>query len=72
MDSGTIAIASALAIGLAAFGSAIAQGIAASSAAAATAEKPDSFTKFLILAALPETQAIYGLIIAYLLLSKIV
>ncbi|AAR39070.1 NEQ217 [Nanoarchaeum equitans Kin4-M] len=67
-----LALASALAIGLAAFGSAIAQGLAASAAAAATSEKPDLFGKMLIFAALPETQAIYGLVIAYLLLSKIV
>ena len=66
-----LAIGAGLAIGIAAFGSAIGQGIAASAAAAATSEKPEGFGKFLILAALPETQAIYGLIIAYLILQFI-
>ena len=71
MDAGMLALGAGLAIGLAAFGSAIGQGIAASAAAAATSEKPEGFGKFLILAALPETQAIYGLIIAYLLIQLI-
>jgi V/A-type H+-transporting ATPase subunit K len=66
-----LALAAALAIGISAFGSAIAQGIAAASAAAATAERPDAFGKLLTFAALPETQAIYGLIIAYLLYKLI-
>ena len=70
MDS-MLAIGAGLAIGLAALGSAIGQGISAAAAASATAEKPDIFGKMLIFAALPETQAIYGLIIAYLLFSKI-
>jgi V/A-type H+-transporting ATPase subunit K len=57
-----------LAIGMAACGSGIGQGVACASAAAVTAEREELFGKMLVFSALPETQAIYGLIIAILLL----
>ena len=66
--NGLIAIGAGLAIGFAGLGSGIGQGIAASAAAGATAEKEGLFAKMLTFAALPETQAIYGFVIAILLL----
>lgn len=66
--TGLIAISAGLAIGLAGVGSAIGQGMAASAAAGAVAEKEEIFAKELIFAALPETQAIYGFVIAAILL----
>lgn len=66
--AGLIAIGAGIAIGFAALGSGIGQGIAASAAAGATAENEKLMAKMLIFAALPETQAIYGFVIAILLL----
>ena len=66
--TGLIAIGAGLAIGLAGLGSAIGQGMAASAAAGAIAEKEELLAKELIFAALPETQAIYGFVIAAILL----
>ena len=70
-DSGWIAIAA----GIAMAGSALAAGIAISStgvaAAGATAEKPESFGRVLIFVALAEAIAIYGLLIAFMLWTKI-
>ncbi|MDI6903696.1 MAG: ATPase [Methanocellales archaeon] len=51
--------------------SAIAQGIAAAGAVGATAERPEIFGKGLVFSVLPETQAIYGLLIAILILAGI-
>jgi len=67
-DVGLIAIGAGLAIGIAAFGSGIGQGIAAAAGAGAVAEKEETLAKELIFAALPETQAIYGFVIAAILL----
>jgi V/A-type H+-transporting ATPase subunit K len=70
-DSGWIAIAA----GIAMAGSALAAGIAISAtgvaAAGATAEKPESFGRVLIFVALAEAIAIYGLLIAFMLWTKI-
>ncbi len=68
MTQGLIAIGAGIAIGFAALGSGIGQGIAASAAAGATAENEKLLAKMLVFAALPETQAIYGFVIAILLL----
>jgi len=62
------AIGAGVAVGMAALGSGIGQGIAASGSVGAVAEDPDMFARALIFTALPETQAIYGFLIAILLL----
>jgi len=73
VSSGTdmYAIGAALAIGLAALGAGY--GIAHGGAAAmgAIAEKPETATWGLIIVALAEGVALYGLIIAFLLVTKI-
>lgn len=66
--AGLIAIGAGLAIGVAALGSGIGQGIAAAASAGATAEDKSLFGKMMVFAALPETQAIYGFVIAILLM----
>ena len=65
---GLVAIGAGIAIGVAAAGSAIGQGRAAAAAVGATAEDAKNFGKSLALAALVETQAIYGFVIALLLI----
>ena len=70
-DSAWIALASAIAM----VGSALAAGWAISAtgvaAAGATAEKPEVFGRVLIFVALAEAIAIYGLLIAFMLWTKI-
>lgn len=68
-DIGSVAIGAGLAIGLSALGSAIGQGISSAAAAGATAENEGQYTKQLTFAILPESQAIYGLIVAMLLIA---
>jgi V/A-type H+-transporting ATPase subunit K len=68
ITSGLIAIGAGIAIGFAGLGSGIGQGIASSAAAGATAEDEKLLAKMLVFAALPETQAIYGFVIAIILL----
>lgn len=63
------AIGAGLAIGAAGLGSGIGQGIAASASAGATAEDPGFLGRGLVFTVLPETQVIYGLVIAILILS---
>ena len=58
----------ALAIGIAGISSAIGLALAGSSAVAVTAEKPDLFSKVLILQVLPMTQSVYGLLTAILMM----
>jgi V/A-type H+-transporting ATPase subunit K len=58
----------AIAIGIAGISSAIGLALAGSSAVAVTAEKPDLFSKVLILQVLPMTQSVYGLLTAILLM----
>jgi len=65
---GLVAVGCGLAVGFAGL-SAIGQGIAASSSIGAVAEKPEMFGKGLMFSALPETQAIYGLVVAILLMN---
>ncbi len=66
--AGLIALGAGTAIGFAALGSGIGQGISSAAAAGAVAEREELFGKELIFAALPETQAIYGFVIAAILL----
>ncbi len=68
MAAAYAAIGAGLAIGIAGAGSALGQGTAAAAAAGATAEKPEMFGKSLVFAVLVETQAIYGLLVAILIL----
>jgi V/A-type H+/Na+-transporting ATPase subunit K len=63
-----IILGCALAIGIAGIGSAIGLALAGSSAVAVTAEKPELFSKCLILQVLPMTQSVYGLLTAILLM----
>jgi len=65
---GIVAIGCGLAVGFAGF-SAIGQGIAAAAGIGATAEKPEMFGKGVVFAAICETQAIYGLLVAVLLMA---
>ncbi len=69
MDVNIIALGAGIAMGLAAFGSAIGQGLAASAAAGAVAENEELYVKELTFAVLPETQSIYGFIIAMILIA---
>ncbi len=65
---GLIMVGAGLAIGIAAAGSGMGQGMAAAAAAGGVAEKDYSFGKMLTMVALPETQAIYGFVIAILII----
>lgn len=68
---GMIAIAAGLAMGLSALAAAIGEMAIGSAAVGATAENQDMFGKGLILTVLPETLAIFGLVVAVLLWLKI-
>ena len=75
MSSGIIAIAAALAIALSTLGPGIGQGLAASKAMEAMARQPEmakNIRSSLILSlGLMEALTIYGLLIAFMLVSKI-
>jgi len=62
------AIGAGLAVGFAGLGSGLGQGIAAAGSVGAVAEDEDMFARCIIFTALPETQAIYGFLIAILLM----
>jgi len=62
------ALGAGLAVGIAGMGAGIGVGIAGAAGAGTIAEKPDKFGKCLVFQALPQTQAIYGLLTAVLLL----
>lgn len=64
-------LGSAIAAGLAGCGSAIGVGIAGMSASGVVTEDPSKFGKTLLLQALPGTQGIYGLLIAFLIWTKV-
>ena len=64
-------LGAALACGLAGAGSAHGVGKAGQAAAGLVAEDPSMFAKVLILQLLPGTQGIYGLLVAFIVLSKI-
>jgi V/A-type H+-transporting ATPase subunit K len=67
-DIGLIALSASIAIAVAGGLSVIAQGMAAVAGQAAITENEKLFPKALILTAITETQAIYGLIVALLLI----
>ena len=62
------AIGAGVAVGFAGLGSGIGQGIAAAGAVGAVAEDEGMFARGIIFSALSETQAIYGFLIAILLI----
>lgn len=64
-------LGAALAVGFACTGSAIGVGIAGQAAAALSAEQPEKGTKAMILEALPGTQGLYGLAVAFLVLVQL-
>lgn len=64
-------LAAALAVGVGSIGCGIAVGNAAPAAIGAIAEEPKSFAKALIFVALGEGVAIYGLLIAIMILSRL-
>ncbi len=66
-----LAIFGAALAALAGIGSALGVGVAGQAAAGVTAEDPKKFGQTLVLQALPGTQGIYGLLIAFLILVKI-
>ena len=66
---GMMGVAAGVAIGISAAGSVSGQGMAASAAMGVVAEKEKAFAKGLVFSALPETQAIYGLLVAILLVT---
>lgn len=70
IDGQTLALFGAAIAALAGIGSAKGVGIAGQAAAGVVAEDPKKFGKTIILQALPGTQGIYGLIIAFLILGK--
>ena len=61
----------AQAVILSGMGSAYGVGVAGQAAAGVVTEDPDKFAKVLILQLLPGTQGIYGLLVAFIALSKI-
>ena len=75
METGLIAIATAIAIALSTLGPGIGQGIAASEAMEAIARQPEASKEIrstLILSlGLMEALTIYGLLIAFMLIAKI-
>ena len=74
-NGGWLAIAAALAIGLAALGGALGQGRAAAAALDGIARNPQAsgkiFTPMIVALALIESLVIYGLLIAFMLQGKI-
>ncbi|MCC7566153.1 MAG: V-type ATP synthase subunit K [Methanomicrobiaceae archaeon] len=68
LAAGFAAVGAGLAVGLAGL-SAIGQGIAAASGVSATAEDEEMFGRSLVFSVIPETQAIYGLLVAVLIMA---
>lgn len=61
----------AVAAALAGVGSAMGVGVAGQAAAGVVSEDPDKFGNVLVLQALPGTQGIYGLLIAFIILQNL-
>ena len=70
-DKSWIAMASGIAMGLSALGAGIAVSSTGVAAAGATTEKPELMGRVLIFVALGEAIAIYGLLIAFMLWTKL-
>ena len=67
---GTVALAAALATGVATLGAGLAVGMTGSAALGTVAERPEAFGRSLIFVGLAEGIAIYGLIVSFLILSQ--
>ena len=67
----SLAVVGAAIAASAGVGSALGVGVAGEAAAGVVAEDPNKFGQTLVLQALPGTQGIYGLLVAFLILSKI-
>jgi V/A-type H+-transporting ATPase subunit K len=70
-DGNFLAILGASFAALAGIGSAVGVGKAGEAAAGVIAEDPDKFGQTLLLQALPGTQGIYGLLVAFIIMLKI-
>jgi V/A-type H+-transporting ATPase subunit K len=68
MLTGLVAIGAGAAVGFAGLGSGMGQGIASSASVGAVVEDKGMFAQGIVFTAIPETQAIYGFLIAILLL----
>ncbi|AMJ40323.1 V-type ATP synthase subunit K [Anaerotignum propionicum] len=66
-----LALSGAAIAALAGIGSAIGVGVAGEAAAGVVSEDPNKFGQVLLLQALPGTQGIYGLLIAFLVMVKV-
>lgn len=66
-----LALAGAAVAALAGIGSAIGVGVAGEAAAGVVSEDPNKFGQVLLMQALPGTQGIYGLLIAFLVMVKV-
>lgn len=64
-------LGAALAVGFSCIGSAIGVGLGGQAAAGLAAEQPEKATKAMILEALPGTQGLYGLAVAFIVLVKL-
>ncbi len=69
--NGWALIGAALAVALAGCGSAAGVGIAGQAASGVVTEDPNKFAQVLIMQLLPGTQGIYGLLVAFIVMSKI-
>ena len=68
--NGWALIGAALAVILAGCGSAYGVGVAGQAAAGVVTEDPSKFAKVLVIQLLPGTQGIYGLLVAFVALSR--
>lgn len=71
LGSALALLGAALAVILAGMGSSMGVGVAGQAASGVVSEDPQKFAKVLIMQLLPGTQGIYGLLVAFLTLSKI-
>lgn len=69
LDTGLVALAAGLSIGLTAIAAAIAEKAIGTAAIGAMAEKEELFGKGLILTVIPETLVIFGLVVAILIIG---
>jgi V/A-type H+/Na+-transporting ATPase subunit K len=70
-NDGAIAIAAGLAMGISALAAAWSQGSMGSAAMGTVAERPELESKMIVYIVLPEILALFGFVVAFLLLSKI-
>jgi V/A-type H+-transporting ATPase subunit K len=71
VDSGSAFIGAAIAVAASALGAGIAIAYAGSAALAAVSERPELFGRAMVVVGLAEGVAIYGLIVAVLILGKV-